>query len=55
MYDHPMLNVQDPRTECRFRNGRVPSYLQAGPSFFIEKSKGTMIAEDIASALALGG
>lgn len=28
-----------------------PSYLQAGPSFFIEKSKRTMIAEDIASAL----
>ena len=30
-----------------------PSYLQAGPSFFIEKSKRLMIAEDIASALAL--
>jgi uracil-DNA glycosylase len=30
-----------------------PSYLQAGPSFFIEKSKRKMIAEDIASALAL--
>jgi uracil-DNA glycosylase len=28
-----------------------PSYLQAGPSFFIEKSKRTMIAEDIAAAL----
>jgi uracil-DNA glycosylase len=27
-----------------------PSYLQAGPSFFIEKSKRRMIAEDIASA-----
>ncbi len=30
-----------------------PSYLQAGPSFFIEKSKRKMIAEDIAAALAL--
>jgi len=30
-----------------------PSYLQAGPSFFIEKSKRRMIAEDIAAALRL--
>ncbi len=30
-----------------------PSYLQAGPSFFIEKSKRRMIMEDIASALSL--
>jgi uracil-DNA glycosylase len=30
-----------------------PSYLQAGPSFFIEKSKRRMIAEDIANALNL--
>jgi len=30
-----------------------PSYLQAGPSFFIEKSKRRMIAEDIARALTL--
>jgi len=30
-----------------------PSYLQAGPSFFIERSKRRMIAEDIAAALAL--
>lgn len=30
-----------------------PSYLQAGPSFFIEKSKRMMIAEDIAKALSL--
>jgi uracil-DNA glycosylase len=30
-----------------------PSYLQAGPSFFIEKSKRHMIAEDIAAALSL--
>jgi uracil-DNA glycosylase len=32
-----------------------PSYLQAGPSFFIEKSKRRMIAEDIAGALSLSG
>lgn len=31
----------------------LPSYLQAGPSFFIEKSKRKMIAEDIANALRL--
>jgi len=30
-----------------------PSYLQAGPSFFIEKSKRKMIAEDISNALKL--
>ncbi len=30
-----------------------PSYLQAGPSFFIEKSKRQMIAEDIGNALKL--
>jgi uracil-DNA glycosylase len=30
-----------------------PSYLQAGPSFFIEKSKRTMIAEDLTTALSL--
>lgn len=30
-----------------------PSYLQAGPSFFIEKSKRSMIAEDIAHAMDL--
>lgn len=30
----------------------IPSYLQAGPSYFIEKSKRNVIAEDIASALA---
>jgi len=29
----------------------LPSYTQAGPSFFIEKSKRKMIAEDIALAL----
>ena len=37
-----------------FRGARVfPSYLQAGPSFFIEKSQRRMIAEDIAAALRL--
>lgn len=37
-----------------FQGKRVyPSYLQAGPSFFIEKSKRRMIAEDIAGALKL--
>jgi len=37
-----------------FLGGRAfPSYLQAGPSFFIEKSKRQMIAQDIAAALAL--
>jgi uracil-DNA glycosylase len=30
-----------------------PSYLQAGPSFFIEKSKRKMIAEDLSAALRL--
>jgi uracil-DNA glycosylase len=36
----------------RFRGVRAfPSYTQAGPSFFIEKSKRRMIAEDIAAAL----
>jgi hypothetical protein len=40
--------------EYLFRGRRAfPSYVQAGPSFFIEKSKRRMIAEDIAAALAL--
>lgn len=40
--------------EYVFQGKRVfPSYLQAGPSFFIEKSKRAMIAEDIAAALSL--
>ena len=40
--------------EYTFRGKRVfPSYLQAGPSFFIEKSKRKMIAEDIARALRI--
>jgi uracil-DNA glycosylase len=42
--------------EFHFRGMRAfPSYLQAGPSFFIEKSKRRMIAEDIAAALRLLG
>jgi uracil-DNA glycosylase len=43
------------RGEKYFFRGRraFPSYLQAGPSFFIEKSKRRMIAEDIAAALRL--
>lgn len=40
--------------EYYFEGRRVfPSYLQAGPSFYIEKSKRRMIAEDIAAALSL--
>jgi uracil-DNA glycosylase len=39
--------------EYYFRGARAfPSYLQAGPSFFIEKSKRKMLAQDIAAALA---
>lgn len=42
--------------EYYFRTARTfPSYLQAGPAFFIEKSKRKMIAEDLAAALALAG
>ena len=38
--------------DFRFRGARVfPSYLQAGPAFFIESSKRRMIAEDIDAAL----
>jgi uracil-DNA glycosylase len=41
--------------EYHWGNRRAfPSYLQAGPSFFIEKSKRRMIAEDIAAARRLG-
>ena len=40
--------------EYSFRGRRAfPSYVQAGPSFFIEKSKRKMIAEDIAAAMEL--
>ena len=43
------------RGESYFFRGRraFPSYLQAGPSFFIEKSKRKMIAEDIGAALRI--
>jgi uracil-DNA glycosylase len=42
------------KQQYMFHDKRVfPSYLQAGPSFFIEKSKRRMIAEDIATALTL--
>ena len=38
--------------DFRFRGARVfPSYLQAGPAFYIEKSKRRMIAEDITAAM----
>jgi uracil-DNA glycosylase len=41
-------------SEYFFQGKRAfPSYLQAGPSFFIEKSKRKVIAEDIAAALRL--
>lgn len=37
-----------------FQGARVfPSYVQAGPAFFVEKSKRKMIAEDIANALKI--
>ena len=40
--------------EYSFKGCRAfPSYLQAGPSFFIEKSKRRMISEDISEALNL--
>jgi uracil-DNA glycosylase len=40
--------------EYYYRGKRLfPSYLQAGPAFFIEKSKRKMIAEDISQALGL--
>lgn len=39
--------------DYRWHGLRVfPSYVQSGPSFFIERSKRRMIAEDIAAALA---
>ncbi len=42
--------------EFTFRGRRVfPSYLQAGPAFFIERGKQRVIAEDIAAALAHAG
>ncbi len=40
--------------EFTFRGARaLPSYVQAGPAFFVEKSKRKMIAEDIGRALEL--
>jgi uracil-DNA glycosylase len=40
--------------EFTFRGARaLPSYLQAGPAFFVEKSKRKMISEDIRKALSL--
>jgi uracil-DNA glycosylase len=40
--------------EYYFQGKRAfPSYLQAGPAFFIEKSKRKTIAEDIAEAISL--
>jgi uracil-DNA glycosylase len=40
------------KKEYTFQDKRVfPSYLQAGPAFFIEKSKRRMIEEDIRAAL----
>lgn len=42
------------KQEYSFNGKRVfPSYLQAGPAFFIEKSKRRMIKEDITNALAI--
>ena len=43
------------REKAYFFKGKraFPSYLQAGPSFFIEKSKRRMISEDIGEALKL--
>jgi len=40
--------------EFKFRGARaLPSYVQAGPAFFVEKVKRKMIAEDIKKALEL--
>ncbi len=42
--------------EFTFRGARAqPSYVQAGPAFFVEKSKRKMIAEDIKQALKIVG
>jgi uracil-DNA glycosylase len=42
--------------QFNYRGRRVfPSYLQAGPSFGIEKSKVRMIGEDIAAAMQIAG
>ena len=55
--------VIPPGATYKIRKGRYswrgrrifPSYLQAGPAFFIEKSKRRMIAEDIGAALKVAG
>jgi hypothetical protein len=40
--------------EFTFRRARAfSSYVQAGPAFFVEKSKRRMIAQDIGKALEL--
>jgi uracil-DNA glycosylase len=51
----PASSTYKIRSQEYFFQGKraFPSYLQAGPSFFIEKSKRRMIAEDIAQALTL--
>jgi uracil-DNA glycosylase len=51
----PAVSTYKLRGQKFFFQGRqvFPSYLQAGPSFFIEKSKRRMIAEDISAALQL--
>jgi len=42
--------------EFTFRGAKaLPSYVQAGPAFFVEKSKRKMITEDIKSALRIAG
>ena len=60
--DRPAPRVIPAGSTCKIREQEYffwgtrafPSYLQGGPSFFIEKSKRRMIAEDIAAALSLG-
>lgn len=51
----PAVSTYKLRGQTYFWRGKrvFPSYLQAGPSFFIEKSKRQMIAEDIAAALTM--
>ena len=51
----PLGSTYKIRGNKYFFKGRraFPSYLQAGPSFFIERSKRRMIAEDISEALNL--
>jgi hypothetical protein len=57
--DHPRVIPAGPTYKIRgekylYNDIRVfPSYLQAGPAFFIEKSKRRMIAEDLSSAIRI--